>query len=61
MADWGSEFSLFQGIHVRISIRIDTTISMRPMITRFGKQVHPHGFDSNETNQAGAGDAIKIT
>ena len=36
MADRGGEFSFFQGIHVRI----DISISVRPMITKFGKQVH---------------------
>ena len=36
MADRGGEFSFFQVIHVRIDIRI----SRRPMITKFGKQVH---------------------
>ena len=29
----------FQGIHVRIDIRINISISIRPMITKFGKQV----------------------
>ena len=36
MADRGGEFRFFQGIHVRI----DISISVRPMITKFGKQVH---------------------
>ena len=40
MPDRGGEFRFFQGIHVRIDIRIDISISLRPMITRFGKQVH---------------------
>ena len=40
MVDWGGEFSIFQGIHVRFDIRIDISISVRPMITKFGKQVH---------------------
>ena len=31
--------SFLQGIHVRIGTRIDISISMRPMITKFGKQV----------------------
>ena len=38
MADWSSELSFFQDIHVRVDIRIDIAISMRPMITKFGKQ-----------------------
>ena len=40
MVDRAAEFSFFQGIHVRIDIRINITISIRPMITRFAKQVH---------------------
>ena len=40
MVDQGSEFSFFQSIHVRINIRIDMSISIRPMITKFGIQVH---------------------
>ena len=40
MADRGSEFNFFHDIHVRIDIRIDITISIRPMTTKFGKQVH---------------------
>ena len=39
MVDLGGEFSFFHGIHVRIEIRIDTSISIRPMIQPFGKQV----------------------
>ena len=35
MADRGGKFSFFQGIHVRIDIRIDIVISIRPMITKF--------------------------
>ena len=34
------EFGFFQGIHVRIDIRIDISISVRSMITKFAKQVH---------------------
>ena len=40
MADEGGEFSFFQGIHMRIDIRIDISISIRPMITKFDKKVH---------------------
>ena len=40
MVDQGSAFSFFQSIHVRINIRIDMSISIRPMITKFGIQVH---------------------
>ena len=40
MVDRDGEFSFFQGIHVRIGSRIDISISVRPMITKFGKHVH---------------------
>ena len=40
MADRGGEFSFFQGFHEKIDIRIDISISIKPMTTRFGKQVH---------------------
>ena len=40
MADLGAEFSFFQGIHARINIRIDMSISVRPITTKFGKQVY---------------------
>ena len=40
MADQGREFSFFQDIHVRIDIRSDISISIRPMTTKCGKQVH---------------------
>ena len=40
MVDQGSEFSFFQSIDVRINKRIDMSISIRPMITKFGIQVH---------------------
>ena len=36
MADQECEFSFFKEIHVRIHI----SISVRPMITKFGKLVH---------------------
>ena len=36
MADRGSEFSFLIGIHVRV----DISISIKPMITNFGKQLH---------------------
>ena len=44
MAYWGSEFNFFQGIHVRIVRGIDISISIRPIITKFGKQVHLQGL-----------------
>ena len=40
MASQGSEFSISQGIHVRFDIRIDISTFVKPMITKFGKQVH---------------------
>ena len=40
MENWGDEFSFFQGIHVRIDLRIDISISIKPMSTKFGKQIH---------------------
>ena len=40
MVDRSGEFNFFQGIHVRIDIRIDISIFIRPMTTKFGKEVH---------------------
>ena len=40
MADQGGDFSFFQGIHLRIDIRMGISISIRPMITKFGMQVY---------------------
>ena len=40
MADRGGELSFSQDIHVRTDIGIDISISIAPMTTRFGKQVH---------------------
>ena len=37
--DRGCEFSFFQGIHVRIDIRMDSSISIRPVTTEFCMQV----------------------
>ena len=36
MTNQGGKFSFFQGIH----IRIDISISIRPMTTEFSKQIH---------------------
>ena len=58
MVDRCDEFSFFQDIHVRIDISIDISISIRPMTIKFGKTGTSAGFDSNETNQTGAGDII---
>ena len=40
MPDWGGEFSSFRDIHVTTDIRIDISISIRFLITKFGKQVY---------------------
>ena len=40
MGDQGVEFSLFQGNHVKIDIRIDISVSIRPMTRKFGKHLH---------------------
>ena len=40
MADRSGEFSLFHSIHVRTDIRIDISISIKTITTKFGKQVH---------------------
>ena len=53
MKDQGRK--LFRGIHVRINISIST----RPMITKFGKQVHLEKL-TQMTNQPGADDVISL-
>ena len=40
MVDQDNEFSFFRGNHVRIDIRIHILIFMKPMTTKFGKQIH---------------------
>ena len=40
MEDQGNEYSFFQGIHARIDIRIDISISIRSWTTKIGMQVH---------------------
>ena len=40
MADCRDEFCFFRGIHVRIDVRIDIFITIRPMTTNVGNQVH---------------------
>ena len=40
MADRCAYFNSFQCIHVIFNKRIDISISIRPMITKFSKQVH---------------------
>ena len=39
MADRGDEFSFFQVLHVKVYIRINKSSSIRPMTTKFGRQV----------------------
>ena len=58
MADWGSEFNFFQGIHVIVGLIIDIFISIRPMVNQIWQAGTSTEFDSNETNQAGADDVI---
>ena len=36
----GIQFSIFRGIYVRFDIRIDMSMSIRRVITKFGKHVH---------------------
>ena len=40
MVDGDGNFSFSRVIHIRMDIRIDISISIRPMTTKFGKQVH---------------------
>ena len=40
MADRGGEFNFFQGIQVRNDMRIDVSIFIGPMTTKFNKQVN---------------------
>ena len=40
MGERGCESSFLKGIQVKIDIRTDISISIRPMITKFGKQAH---------------------
>ena len=56
MADRSGEF--FQGIHVRIDIRIDISISYKTYDHQICQAGTSTGFNSNETNQAGARDVI---
>ena len=58
MGGRGGDFNFFQGIHVRIDIRIDISISIRPAITKFDKQVHLQDLIQMRPNQARDGDVI---
>ena len=40
MTDQGGESSFCQSIYIKIDIRIDMSISLRPVTTKFDKQVH---------------------
>ena len=40
MEDRGGEFTFIQGIHLRIDIRIDISISIIAITTTFGKDGH---------------------
>ena len=40
MVDRGNEFSFFQVIHVRLYTRIEISVSIGPVVIKFGKQVH---------------------
>ena len=44
MSDQGGECSFFEDIHVRTDIGKNISISIRPMTTKFGKQVHLRKF-----------------
>ena len=58
MVDGGSEFCFLKDVHEKINVRIDISILVRPMTTKFGKQVRLTGPDSNEANQVDVGDII---
>ena len=58
MADRCGEFSFFKGIHVTIDLIIHFYKTYDHQIRQEGTFT---GFDSNETNQAGAGDIITST
>ena len=40
MPDRSGEFSSFQDVHVRTDRKIDISVSIRPMVTKFATQVH---------------------
>ena len=40
MADPAGEFSSSQGIYIRINMRIDISISIRPTVIKFDKWLH---------------------
>ena len=44
MEDQGGKFSFSQGIHARIDIGIDISISVRPMTNILDKEVHLEGL-----------------
>ena len=58
MANQGGEFNFFQGIHVRINIRIENLHFYKTYAHQIWQAGTSTGFDSNETNQAGTGGVI---
>ena len=59
MADRGVEFSFFQGIHIRIDIRVDISSYARPLTFKFGKQVQIQR-GAGEVITSGSCDKLKI-
>ena len=49
MMDRGKEFNFFQSIHVRIDIRIDISIFIRDMTTKFGKGIHLYDLTERDS------------
>ena len=39
MVDQAEQFSFFWDIHIKIDTRVDISISLRPMTTKFGKRL----------------------
>ena len=59
MMDPGDQLNFFWGIHVGIEMRIDATISLRAMITKFVKHVHlEESTWMRQIKQADAGDVM---
>ena len=44
MVNRGDEFSLFRSIHAKIDVRIDSSITIRHITTKFDKQLHLEEF-----------------
>ena len=58
MTDRGGELRFFQGIHVRIVIKIFISIPINPYEHQICETGTFTGVASSETNQAGAGNVI---